>query len=237
MTEKLVPNILVSISGLPKSGKTHLAMTFPEPIKVFSFDLGADFVRTKFPDKKIDVQNFVLPIVESGNETWALPVWERFYAEFKKVAESGEYQTVVLDTASAVESTLRQAILEELQQDKPGKQKLATNEYVARNLRMAAIFARARTLGINLVTIQYLREQWIRRPGSDKADPTGELIIDGWNQTEGQADVNIEMETKVKAGKTVMIATIKSNRFDRDFNGKQYEDTTYDEVIAVLLGG
>jgi len=233
----MIPNILVSISGLPKTGKTFLSMTFPEPIKVFSFDLGADFVRTKFPDKVIDVQNFNLPIIESESFSWALPVWSDFYKQYKRDVEGGKYQTIVLDTATAVESILRQAILEELQQDKPNKQKLATNEYVARNLRMTALFSRAKVSGVNLVTTQYLREQWVRKPGSDKAEPTGELIVDGWNQTEGQADINIEMTTKVKAGRTIMLATIKSNRFEREMNGKQFEDTTYEEIIAILLGG
>ena len=233
----MIPNILVSISGLPKTGKTFLSMTFPEPIKVFSFDLGADFVRTKFPDKVIDVQNFNLPIIESESFSWALPVWDDFYKQYKRDVEGGKYQTIVLDTATAVESILRQAILEELQQDKPNKQKLATNEYVARNLRMTALFSRAKVSGVNLATIQYLREQWVRKPGSDKAEPTGELIVDGWNQTEGQADINIEMTTKVKAGRTIMLATIKSNRFEREMNGKQFEDTTYEEIIAILLGG
>ena len=241
----MIPNVLVSISGLPKTGKTHLAFTFPEPIKVFSFDVGSDFVRTKFSDKAIDVQNFTLPIVEAEDETWALPVWEAFYTEYKRIVEGQDYQTIVIDTATAVESILRQAILEEFQESKPAKKKLATNEYVARNLRMNALFTRARNNGVNLVTIQYLREQWVRREGSDKAEPTGLLIVDGWNQTEGLADINIEMTTKEKtvvvgnkpARKTVMIATIKSNRFDREQNGQAFEDTNYNEIIALLLGG
>ena len=240
----MIPNVLVSISGLPKTGKTFLSFTFPPPIKCFSFDVGSDFVRTRFPDKVIDVQNFSLPIIESEDETWALPVWEEFYSEYKRIVEEQEYQTIVLDTATAVESILRQAILEELQEGKPGKKKLATNEYVARNLRMTALFTRARNSGVNLVTIQYLREQWVKRPGADKADPTGLLIVDGWNQTEGFADINIEMTTKEKTvvegskpvKKTVMVATIKSNRFDREQNGQSFEDTTYDEIIALLLG-
>lgn len=232
----MIPNVLVSISGLPKSGKTFLSMTFPEPLKVYSFDLGADFVRTKFPDKDIEVVNFTLPIIESTDDTWALPIWEDFYQQFRVDVESGQYQTLVLDTATAVESTLRQAILEEFQNEKPLKKKLATNEYVARNLRMTALFGRARNNGVNLVTIQYLREQWVKRPGSDKAEPTGLLIVDGWNQTEGFADINIEMTTKEKAGKTVMVAMIKSNRFEREMNGRSFDDTTYDEIIAVLLG-
>jgi hypothetical protein len=233
----MLPNIITSISGLPKTGKTHLSFTWPAPIKCFSFDVGADFVRTKFPDKEIEVQNFALPVVESGEETWALPIWEDFYSSFREAVESDKYRTLILDTATAVEATLRQAILEELQVERPNKKKLAVNEYVARNLRMAALFTRARNNGVNLITIQYLTPEWVRQPGSDRAEPTGKLVISGWNQTEGLADVNIEMSTKEKAGKTVMVTTIKSNRFERAFNGQALEDTTYDEIVALLLGG
>ena len=232
----MIPNITVSISGLPKSGKNWLSYTFPEPLKIYCFNGGADFVAKKFPDKAITVHNFVLPIIESDVEEWALPVWNEFYPEYNKDVVSGEYSTLVLDTGSEVESFCRQATLEELRETRPNKIKLATNEYLARNLRMNALFARARNSGVNLVTLQYLREQWRKEKGSERAEPTGELGLDGWNQTEAQADVNIWMETKEKAGKPVMIATIKSNRFDRDLNGKSFEDTTYDEIVALMFG-
>lgn len=244
----MIPNILVSVSGLPKTGKTWLSMSFPEPIKIFSFDLGADYVRTKFPDKNIEVQNFAMPIIESEDMTWAAPIWEEFYKDYKETVEGGEYQTVVIDTATAMEAMLRQTVLEELQdvaaEKGKEKQKLATNEYQRRNLRMKAIFDLAKTNGINLVTIQYLGEKWVKRQGSDRAEPTGDLIVQGWNQTEGFADINIEMATKMKlvmenkkpVEKTVMVATIKSNRFDRDQNGKSFEDTTYEELVALLFG-
>lgn len=228
------PNIIVSISGIPKTGKTHFALTFPPPIKLYSFDLGADFVRTKFPDKEIEIHNFVLPIVDSTDSVWAMPIWEEFYAEYKADIEGGGFQTVVIDTASAVEEVLRQSILEEFKQDKPEKQTLASNEYVARNLRMGTLFSRPRNAGMNLVTIQYLRDEWIKAKNSKRAEPTGNLILDGWNKTEGQADINIEMSTNEKGGKTVMVATIKSNRFDRDLNGQSFDDSDYQELTALL---
>uniref|UniRef100_A0A6M3KXT6 Putative ATPase domain containing protein n=1 Tax=viral metagenome TaxID=1070528 RepID=A0A6M3KXT6_9ZZZZ len=236
----MIPNMLVSISGLPKSGKTWLSMTFPEPIKVFSFDSGADFVRTRFPKKEIVVRNFILPVIETEVMSWASEPWDEFYSEFMQSVVDGEYQTVVIDTATAAEIMLRQAILEWLQEEadikNKVKRKLATNEYVARNLRMKAIFDRARVSGINLVTIQYLGERWVRKAGADRAESTGELVLQGWNQTEGYADLNIEMTAKDKGDKTVMIATIKSNRFDRDVNRKSFEDTNFEEIAALLFG-
>ena len=60
-----VPNLLVSLTAPPKSGKTHLALTFPEPIKVYAFDTGVDYVReTSFADKDIDIFHVELPFAD-----------------------------------------------------------------------------------------------------------------------------------------------------------------------------
>ena len=253
----MIPNIVVSISGLPKSGKTHLALTFPEPIKVFSFDGRSDQVRQRnFKDKNIEVENISVPIVESEDDTgWAPKVWEPFYKKYKEDVESGKYQTIVLDTATTAHTILNQAVFEwvkEAESDRAaergqttrGRQKLAVNEYHTRNLLMKALFDLPKNQGVNLVVIQYLGEKWVTLPGKKMAEPTGELKVQGWAQTEAFADVNIEMGTKTRVivgGKkpvdeTVMVATIKSTGFDRQAIGQSLVDTNYDELIAVLLG-
>jgi len=230
----MIPNIIVSISGLPKVGKTHFACTFPDPIKIYSFDLGADFVRGKFPDKDITVVNFSLPIIDDEDaDAWALPVWEEFYQMYQTDVVGGTYETLVIDTATALEQVIRQAALEAIQQLKPTKQKLATKDYLVRNLRMKAIFDLAKTNGVNLATIQYMREKWAKR-GGEMPEPTGEIVLSGWEQTEGFADINIEMVTKF-TNKTIMVSTLKSNRFDRDVSGKTFNDFTYDELVTMLF--
>src|SRR3990167_10509218 len=143
----MIPNIVVSISGLPKSGKTHLALTFSEPIKVFSFDGRFDQVRQRsFSDKVIDVENISIPIVESEDDTeWAPKVWNPFYKQYKEDVESGKYQTVVLDTATTAHAILNQAVFEwvkgaesdraeERGQAAKDRKKMAVNEYHTRNL-------------------------------------------------------------------------------------------------------
>jgi hypothetical protein len=235
--ELIVPNILVSISSPPKTGKTHLSMSFPKPIKIYSFDQGADSVkRFAFPKDQIDIHNFYMPIIESENpEPWATELWDEFYKEYKKDVEGEVYKTLVIDTATAMETILRQMVLEDKQEDKPNKQKLGTTEYLARNLKMTAIFARARKAGKNLVVIQYLKDKWGKKDGSSEMAPTGELVIDGWNQTEGQVDIVLTMSKKKKGDKTVMITTVKDNRFNRNMEGKSFEDTTYDELTLLTF--
>jgi len=244
----MIPNIIFSISGLPKSGKTHLALTFPEPIKVFSFDGRSDQVRQRcFPDKVIDIENISVPIIESDDDTeWAPPIWDAFYKNYKAAVNSGQYQTVVIDTATTAHTILNQAVFEWVKREEEGKaaqynkeakerKKLAVNEYHTRNLLMKALFDLPKNAGVNLVVIQYLGEKWATTPGKKMAEPTGELKVQGWGQTEAFADVNIEMETKGKL-KVVMVATIKSTGFDRTSVGQSLEDTSYDEIIALVLG-
>lgn len=236
----MIPNLVISVSALPKAGKNHFAYTASDPIKVYCFNGGAEFVARKFPNKQIYVSNYVLPIIESEEQRWALPVWEQFYAEYNKDIQEGKYVTYVFDTGTEVESFCRQATLEELQEvaemSNRTKKKLATNEYLARNLRMNALYARARNSGANLITLQYLKEQWVKEKGQERAEPTGKLILDGWAQTEAQADINLELTVKDKGGKPTTVARIVSNRFDRDMNGQTLDDATFDEVVALLIG-
>jgi len=236
MNEDNIPNILVSISSPPKTGKTYLAMTFPEPIKLYSFDQGADIVKKlKFKEKKIDIENFYLPIIEEENpEPWATEFWEAFYKSYKKDVEGKEYKTLIIDPATSIETILRQALLEDKQESKPNKTKLGTTEYLGRNLKMGAIFSRARQSEKNLVVIQYLKDEW-QKNGKGEAEPTGNKVIDGWNQTEGQVDIVLTMGKKKKGDKTVMITTVKDNRFNRDLEGRTFEDTTYDELTILTF--
>lgn len=237
----MIPNIIVSVSSLPKAGKNHFSYTFPDSIKVYCFNGGAEFVRNAFPEKHIDVHNFHLPIIESTDTEWALPIWREFYREYKADVPSNKYQTFVLDTGTEVENMCQQAVLEDLQQEKPNKEKLGTTEFLSRNLQMKAIFDLARGSGVNLVVLNYLKEKWIKVPGEKTAQNTGELVLDGWQKTETQADINLELRTKmveVKGKKQqVTIATIKSLRFGREMVGREFEDLTYDELVALLFGG
>src|SRR3990172_7569489 len=137
------PNILVSISALPKVGKNHLAYTAPDPIKVFCFNGGAEFVAKKFPEKQIDISNFTLPIVEDTDQQWASPIWAGFREQYQKDVDSKKYATFVLDTSTEIENFCQQAVLEDQQAMAAGrgkeKSRLATTEYLARNLRMKVL--------------------------------------------------------------------------------------------------
>ena len=236
----MIPNISVSISALPKSGKTHLALTFPDPIRVFSFDGGAEYVRGRFPEKEIDIVTFRMPIIESSDDSsWAPPIWDAFYKDYKEAVYSGQYNTVVIDTATTAHTILQQSVFEWLKDEAAlkgkEKKKMAVNEYHTRNLLMKALFDLPQQKGINLVTTQYLGEKWLQPAGGGMAQPTGETKVQGWAQTEGFADINLEMESKMKAGKAIKVTTVVSTRFDQATVGQKWENTSFDEIVALMF--
>ncbi len=244
----MIPNVAVSISALPKSGKNHFSCTAPDPIRFYCFNGGADYVASKFPDKKIEVKNFKLPIVEDTDATWAAPIWEEFSKQVKEDIKEGKFKTYVLDTSTEVENVCQQATLETAKDDAAeygkDKKRLATNEYLARNLKMKAIYDQIKDSGANLIALQYLKEEWVKRDGEKQALPTGKLVPDGWKRNESQCDVNIELTRKppiTEKGKKVVhvVATVMSSRFDDFANtitGETLTDPTFDDVVALALG-
>ena len=219
---ELTPNILVSVSGRPKCGKTHFAMTFPDPIKLFSFDLGAKLVRAKFPDKQIDIVDYPLPVVDSlsGENPWAEPFWKQIRDDIYGAIDSGEYQTIAVDPCSVVWDVCRFSCAEESNRAKLGK----ARDYGEPNARMRGFFLKAALAGVNLVVTSYLKDEY-------KNDlPTGNQILDGWKHTISLVDLHLTLERVGKKNK----ATIEDSRFGFSLIGHTFDLPTYDD-LAVLL--
>lgn len=229
MPELTVP-LVVSLSGMPKTGKTHLAATFPGPIAYFEFDLnGIAPILPKFPDKEIDVYKFALPIIDTDPpKPYAEALWEQFNTQYIEAIGSGKYQTAVLDTSSMVWRILQHAEAELLNQKRILKQ-----QFQRPNLRMNSIFTRAKLQGINFVTIQYLKDKYIDN------ERTNEQESDGWGQTEATVDLVLWTARQMKSvsrGKTGVTfeATIRANRYTPDIDGMVLNNTSYDELYALL---
>jgi len=222
--EVVVPNISVSITGEPKTGKTTQACSFPGPIKLLSFDLRAKWVVSKMQDKRIDVSNYPLPTVDTLNPTkeqyWAEDFWQQIKKDAYEAIDSGEYKTLVLDPATFLWEIVRSACAEEENRAKLGK----ARDYGEANIRMRGLFNRAVMGGMNLVAVSYLKDVWV----DDK--PTGETKLDGWKHILSLSDVLLNTEYRGKK----FITTIQRNGFDPSLNFKEFESFTYDDLITLL---
>ena len=225
-----IPNILVSVAAPRKAGKTHFSLTFPAPIYVMSFDIGTQFVVDKFPDKEIVIAQYPTALLAevSGLVDSCLQSYVQIAADFNK-AVGGNYKTIVIDTGTALWEIVRIAFAEEREEEgKPLNPKKGALEYAQPNRRMAAFFAKAQLTGVNLVVNSHLKEQWAG------GQPTGELVLSGFGQTEAYSDVCLSMEMKGTKQEVKTISTIIDCRFARELRGETLVDATYNDIIALM---
>ena len=230
--ETIIPNLLTAISGEPKTGKSHLALTFPDPIILFSFDQGMEPVLRHFPDKKMQVMTYELPLVETvravGQKKQILEVWNHFRADFQIATEDTKVKTIIIDTATAAYEICRIARTGELGRE------LDPTEYGDVYLRMKALLQRCRLSGQNLVLTHYMKEIY------KNGEPTGQTKIDAFKYTEAEVDLSLittrVTEPKVGGGKqTKIITTIKETRYDAlTLTGFEFINATYNDLVSVL---
>jgi len=205
--------------GMPKTGKTHFSLTFPDPICLYSFDFGADYVAGKFSAKQIEIRKFQPPIVASvrpGKDI--IQLRDAFRADFEKALGQG-FNTIIIDTATALWEIIRWAFTEER-----NRNQLLARDYGEPNAQMTYSILQPQYLGINIVLINYLTERWV----DDKN--TGELKLDGFKKTNGLADIVLQTDREGKK----MRSFIEVCRFDPELNGEELEPPTYDTLMELL---
>ena len=223
------PNLVTVIAGLPKTGKTHLALTFPEPVKIYSFDVrGAEpIAKAKFEGKHIDVEKVMPPVLDTLHpKPYAMNLLDYIKAQYED--DTTKYKTIVFDTATVLWEIVRHAWVE-----KCGRQNLMPRDYGEPNSNMTWFLMQAAVLGVNLVSLNYIKEKYVDEK------PTGEYEIDGFRRTKGLVDVVVSMrkETKAVGGgkrKAVFYGKIEDNRYDPDVDGEELTNPTYDDIITVL---
>jgi len=221
--------LVVSIAGDPKTGKSHLMLTFPDPMLVFSFDIGLEPVAKKFPDKKIEVKTYPIPIVDTLKpKPYARAIWNQFVKDFTAAIDSGKYKTIGIDTSTNLYSLAKQCYTEEL-----GQQQLLQFQYGEVYTRLGALYNRARLAGVNLVITHYLADEYINNAA------TGKQKLDGWKGTEAAVDVALwtRRERRAIAGgdkKNFIVTTVKDNRFDLDLNEAEFDNLTYADLMLLL---
>jgi len=228
------PNIVAAISGEPKTGKSHLGLTFPDPMVVFSFDIGLEPVRAKFPEKKIEVKTYPMPFIDSvkgtGFQKELKEIWDTFNKDYKATVEDTDVATIMVDTWTAVYEVARIARAKEL-----GQENLLQFQYGDVYARMRSLIQRPRMAGQNLILTTYMRDKYV------KDQSTGEKEADGWKGTMSEADIILwtRRTTKPAPGgkkKTTIITTIKDNRYELDLNELEFENLTYKDLMDLLVG-
>jgi len=115
-TSEHTTSLVLSVSGLEKAGKTHMAMTMPGPIAYINTDIGLRGVIEKFADQK-DIH--VLPVTVYHDGDAAVKEWDRFMNAMKYLVLDSGIRSIVLDTATELWELKRIAAFGKLTQVQP----------------------------------------------------------------------------------------------------------------------
>lgn len=91
--------LMLGVCGRRKRGKTHLALTAPEPIFLFNLDHGLNRVVQKF-DKEVYYEDYLVPSKVSDKKKE--DVLERFIRDFFDTIYAEKEGTVLIDTFTQV---------------------------------------------------------------------------------------------------------------------------------------
>jgi len=217
--------VRVRVTGNPGCGKSHFALTFPDPITVFDYDEGLDDLLDKdvFKDKEIEVIDCSLPIQWSTKKkTFGKKEWEFFIEQYEIALEVSK--TVVIDTGTTFGEIVIAAVAETL-----GVKQLMPYQYGDRNAYIKAVVNMAKKAEVNLVFTQHMKDVYVNE------QRTGEKEPDGWGRLGGLVDWDIFMEVRrAKDGTVATKSYINKCRLERSIIGETYEDIDYASLVDLV---
>lgn len=211
-TVKEVPRRLVAtVSGKPKMGKTHFALTAPDPIFFVNIDIGTEGVLEKFQadGKRIYVYDVRVP--KTASKDIYVPMWENLKNNiFKKVFQVGA-GTVIVDTGTEAYELARLAKFGKLTQVMPQHYTEVNNEF-REVLRLAYDAKHMNTVFIHKMKPVYIQNQ-----------RTGEYEPSGQSDLEYNVQINVTVNCENTDDGPLFSAFIKNCRFNPNVNGQLLE--------------
>ena len=242
------PFHILSVEGLPKTGKTHLCAGAPGGIGIQSLDFGTEGIIEKFSDTYFDVReyNFAydFTIQKRGDEATEqadrikADYWEPFNQDAAQFFGDPSIKTVVWDTASEVWEMLRLAHFGKLMQN-------PQMQYGVVNAEYKALVRMANTARKNLILVHQLAKEYKTIEdgnGKEKSIETGNYKRQGNNKVDYlvHSYVRTLYDEPVKNSKGV-IATpgkfkieIIRSRFNPDANGLIIDACSFVDLMGLL---
>lgn len=210
-------NIVATIWGEEKTSKTTLALTFPQPIIVYEFDIGGfDRAAWRFKGQDITCKSFPIPMPISrmmGTEglTIKFPrrvegmkeLWREFLSAYAEDLQNKDIATYVFDPGTQLWTLDHQGYLQEKQEiqlskgmkedDDKFREKLQPPEYGIPNERFRSLIYGARGFHKNLVIVHYIRDIYAQKLVGDKVldYKTGKVEPDGFKENRRLTDLEM----------------------------------------------
>jgi hypothetical protein len=201
--------LIVSVSGMEKQGKTHFALTAPDPMALFDMDMGLEGVVQKFSKKTIWTADY--KIIPNDPNSWEV-TWEKLRSSYKQVLTNQAIRTVVVDTATEQWELLRLARFGKLTQVMP-------HNYGPVNAEYREMIRQAYLSDKNLVLIHKMKNEYL----NDKR--TGRKERAGFADTAFLVQMNVEVWRDADG---VFGLTIVDSRQNPDLCGMELQGSACD---------
>ena len=172
----IVPRRLIcSIEGKDKTGKSHLAMTAPEPIMYIDLDVGTEGVLSKCRKELLRYEVEQPGRLGSNKELMERfgDVWSDIQAQINLALDMGE-GTLVIDTFTEAYDLCRLAHFGKLSQVQP-------HDYVKAYADLREIMRVASSTKMNIILLHKLGKEF----------NTGELEMKGWSDVPFQVHATL----------------------------------------------
>jgi hypothetical protein len=238
------PFHILSIEGLPKTGKTHFTCTAPGDIAIQSLDFGTEGIVDKFEgDKRFHIAEYNFSydytIKSRGDEASEqadrikTDYWAPFNTDAEKFFSTDSIRTVVWDTASEVWEMLRLAHFGKLMQNPQMQYGVVNAEYKAL-VRMANMQRK------NLILIHQMSKEYkdidgksqetgnYKRVGNNKVD----YLVHTYVRTSYVEPVK-DVKGNVKASGKFQLEILRS-RYNPDVNGMVLDSPDWTTLMGLV---
>lgn len=226
--------LIISLEGKEKTGKTHFALTAPEPVIYFNVDIGTEGVVGKFQEegKQVLIYDVRVPR-EAGKDIWP-QMWSDFKARVRKAYEirSG---SVIWDTATEIYELARLAHFGRLTEVKPSDYSVVNNEF--REVLRIAYDSPANTIFIHKV-----KAVWRAIPnsrGGTSLTKTDDFELSGSGDVAYLTQANLVMGCEYADEGAKFSAYIKNCRHNPNISGTLLEGDmcNFEFLLSLVHGG
>lgn len=224
-TDTVAPaQMLITISGHAKDGKTHAALTAPGPIFVSNFDEGLSGVAEKFVQAGVSVQQstYKVPLPTDGTvdqvKILAQTAKNQFLADVDYVLKLPGPATLVIDTHT-----------EQWQMDRLaqfGSLQAMPYQYGPVNAEFRAFIAKIRASGKNCIFLRRLKKSYVNDNWNGLYEPAG------YNDLDFEVDMNI---STFRDNEGVFRARVDSSRHQAFLKGVEFRSDTKTNDICLIM--
>jgi hypothetical protein len=181
INNKIVPRLILSVTGHERHGKSSLGLSAPGPIVVFDLDKGLEGVARKFVDSK-DVYTKEYKFSKSDTKDRFVTLWSAFRTDYYAALESPKVRTIIIDTATAAWDLIKLARIGLL-----GIPKEQGYRWGPINAEFIGLIDLAKDTNKNLILIHKFKAKYVNDVWN------GEYVRSGFSQIGYLVQANIEV--------------------------------------------